>query len=304
MPRIIDTHMHIFTKDEYKCMNKFWKPLFSYLYHKEIKTEEEVRDFFPTEEELVEMYRKAGAVAMPTAWDAETATGDPPTTNDKVAELVKKYPDVFITGWAMVDPWKGVKALEEIERAIKELKLIGVKFQQTAQAFHVNDRHFYPMWDLIQDLGVPVQLHGGYTGLGVGMPGALGVKLTYNRIFPDMEDLAVDFPKIKIIILHVCDPWVEEAIALARHKGNVFRECSGMWPKYFPEPMVYDMNRRLKEKFMFGTDVPLFNLEELIKQHEEMNYRPGVLENLFWKNTIRILGEDLERVGVNIREWE
>jgi hypothetical protein len=87
------------------------------------------------------------------------------------------------------------------------------------------------------------------------------------------------------------------------HKGNVYRETSGMYPRYFPEAMKYEMNRRLQDKYMFGSEYNLFPLDQLIKQHEENGYRPGFLEKLFYKNAIRILGENLERLGANLQEW-
>lgn len=284
----IDTHAHAYTKKEWRCMYKFWKPLQKYLYHRDV-TDEEIEAGFPDEAGLAQAYLDTGCVGMPVAWDAETATGDPPTKNDYIAQLCKDYPEAFPYGWACVDPWKGWRALEEAERAIKELGLIGVKFQQTAQAFHVNDKRFYPLWDLLQDLGAPIQLHGGYTGLGTGVPGAMGVKLMHNAIFPDMEDIATEFPRLKIFILHVCDPWTKEATALAMHCDNVYRECSGMWPKYFPEDMHYEMNRRLQDKFVWGTDYPLFPIDQLLEQLEQV-LRPNVLEKVLYKNAERILG--------------
>jgi len=148
-----------------------------------------------------------------------------------------------------------------------------------------------------------IQLHTGYSGLGTGLPGGGGIKLRYTRPIPDFDDLAADFPKLKIIAMHVGDPWVEELNAVTMHKGNVYRETSGMWPRYFPEAMKYEMNRRLQDKYMFGSEYNLFPLDQLVKQHEENEYRPGFLEKLFYKNAIRILGENLERIGVNLKEW-
>ena len=52
----------------------------------------------------------------------------------------------------MVDPWRGRKGLEEIEHAIKDLGLLGVKYQPPVQGFSPNDRQFYPIWDLLQSL--------------------------------------------------------------------------------------------------------------------------------------------------------
>ena len=94
----------------------------------------------------------------------------------------------------MVDPWRGRKGLEEIEHAIKNLGLLGVKYQPPVQDFSPNDRQFYPIWDLLQSLGAPALIHCGTTAIGAGEPGGLGYKLghagrsptstTWPRIFP------------------------------------------------------------------------------------------------------------------------
>jgi hypothetical protein len=298
---IIDTHFHPYTKVEWKCMKKLRQQLELYLYH-HYPTEEEVADKAPTDEEMAENYRKLGVVGMPVGWDAETAWNDPPTNNDYVASLVKRFPDVFITGWACVDPWKGELALREAERSIRELNLIGIKFQQAAQAFNVADRRFYPLWDLCQELGAPIQLHGGYTGLGSGAGGAMGVRLSYMMPM-DVDTIAADFPNLKIFVLHVGDPWLAEFSEIAWHKKNIYRECSGMWPRYFPKEKVHEMNGRLQDKYVFGTDYPLFPIEGLVEEHVNWNYKPGVLEKIMYKNTINILGDELERVGVDLRRF-
>ncbi|MFC1968558.1 amidohydrolase family protein [Chloroflexota bacterium] len=315
MPRIIDVHCHPFTKTGWKSLGKLRVHLERYLYKKEDATPESTTAEAPTEEEWAQEYIKNGVVAMPVAWDAESAMGESgpdaiyeQTTNDYIADLVKRFPDAIITGWGSVDPWKGVRALEEIERCIKELKLIGIKYQQTAQAFHVNDHRFYPMWDLCQNLGAPVQFHTGYTGLGGGAPGGLGIKLRYAmNIIPDVDDVAADFPKLKIIMLHPAEGRDDDAVLVCRHKGNVYREISGMWPRYIPESaprLWYEQNRRLQDKIMFGSEYNLFPLDRIIEQHKQLEYRPGILEKLFYKNAVRILGEELERVGVDLKEWE
>ena len=82
-----------------------------------------------------------------------------------IRDRCKAYPDVFLPGWAMVDPWRGRKGLEEIEHAIKTLGLIGVKYQPPVQGFSPNDKLFYPIWDLLQSLGAPVLIHCGTTAI-------------------------------------------------------------------------------------------------------------------------------------------
>lgn len=304
----IDTHFHPWTKKEWVSIRSLRMGLDKYLFHREFTEADEVAKA-PTEDEMAQTYRKFNCVGTPVAWDSETFSGDPPTTNDYIAKLVKTYPDVFITGWACVDPLKGDKAVKEADRAINKLKLIGIKFQQATQGFKVNDPKYKPLWKLINEMKIPVQLHTGYTGLGTGDPGARGIKLQYNRPFPDMEDIACEYPDIKIFALHIGDPWTEEVTALARHCANVYRECSGMLPRYWPEEFWYEMNRRLQDKFVWGTDYPLFNLDILnelksLKDPEgKKGHREGILEKVLWKNAITILGDDLKRVGVDLARW-
>ena len=313
LPRIIDVHCHPYTKVGWRSLGKFRMHLEKYLYKKDI-TPEQVTKEAPTDEEWVQVYRELGVVAMPVGWDAETAMapGDPlyqSNSNDYIASLRDRFPDVVITGWGSVDPWKGWRAQEEAVRCVKELKLIGLKFQQVGQAFMVSDKRFYPLWDTCQEMGIPVQFHSGFTGLGSGAPGALGTKLKYTmNLIPDFDDVAADFPRMKIIFLHPTDGREEDAVLICRHKGNVYRELSGMWPEYISvtSPHTWsELNRRQREKYMFASEFNLFPLDGILWQHMQLDYREGILEGMFYKNTINILGEELERnAGVNLKEWK
>ena len=311
-PRIIDIHCHPYTKTGWTSLGKFRVHLEKYLYKKDA-TPESVTEEAPTDEEWVQVYRELGVACMPVGWDAEThmAPGDPvyqPNTNDYIASLRDRFPDVVIAGWGSVDPWKGWKACEEAIRCVKELKLIGLKFQQVGQAFFVSDKRFYTLWDLCQEMKIPVQFHSGFTGLGSGAPGGMGTKLKYTmNLIPDFDDVAADFPNLKIILLHPTDGREEDAVLICRHKGNVFRELSGMWPEYIEHSSPhtwYELNRRQRDKYMFGSEFNLFPLDGIIWQHMQLPYRDGVLERKFYRNTINILGEEMERVGINLKEWE
>jgi len=314
-PRIIDIHTHPYTKVGWRSLGKFRVYLDSYLYGRE-STPESITEAAPTEDEWVEPFRELGVAVTPVGWDATTnmryIQNDPlyrNNYNDEIAAMRDKYPDVVITGWGAVDPWQGRKALAEVERCHKELNLIGLKFQQVGQAFHVNDRQFYPLWDLCQDLGMPIQLHTGFTGLGSGAPGSMGLKISYTmQIFPDIDDIAADFPNLKIIMLHPSDGRDEDAMLLCRLKGNVYRELSGMWPEYIGHVSPhtwYEMNRRQRNEYMFGSEFNLFPLDGVLWQHMQLPYRDGILEDhVFYKNTINILGEEMERVGIDLKEWE
>ena len=318
LPRIIDIHCHPYTKLGWRSLGKFRVHLERYLYKKENATTESITEEAPTDEEWVQVFRELGVACMPVGWDSETAMTDPniygpddlymSNTNDYIASLRDRFPDVVITGWGSVDPWKGWRAQEEAVRCVKELKLIGLKFQQVGQAFNVSDKQFYPLWDTCQEMGIPIQLHSGYTGLGSGAPGGMGTKLKYTMgIIPDFDDVAADFPNLKIIMLHPSDGRDEDAVLVCRHKGNVFRELSGMWPEYIPTSSPhtwYELNRRQREKYMFASEFNLYPLDGVIWQWMQQPLREGILEGMFYKNTINILGEELERnAGVSLKEW-
>lgn len=160
--RAVDTHVHPGTKEDViDCGGKYIEDAFRF-FGKKVEA--------LTEEALAQQYQSLNIMGVLLAWDAETNTGNKRLTNEYIAGLVKKYPKTFI-GFAGVDPWKGKVAIQEVEIAIKDLGLRGVKFQQAAQAFYPSDERFYPLWEKIAELKVPVLFHMGNTGYGAGVPG-------------------------------------------------------------------------------------------------------------------------------------
>jgi predicted TIM-barrel fold metal-dependent hydrolase len=243
-----------------------------------------------TDEEMAQDFRELDIKAILIGWDAESMSGyDTSDTNDEVARLIKKFPDVFIGGWAMIDPWKGKAAIRELERCVKELGLMGLKFQQALQAFFPNDRRFYPLYEKCVELKIPVSFHTGTTGAGAGMPGGHGVRLKYTMPVPHIDDVAADFPELTIIMIHPAWPWHEEQIAVLLHKGNVYADLSGWAPKYFPEVIKREVNGRLQDKFMFGSDYPEIPPKRWLQEFESGGYKPEVMEKVLYKNAQRIL---------------
>lgn len=233
---------------------------------------------------LVDLDVKAVLVAVA----AECATGQPGTSNDHIAELVTRYPQAFLAGYACVDPWRGKAALAEIERAVGTLGLRGVKFHPILQAFAPNDRRFYPIYDLCSSLGVPIQFHTGMTGVGLGMKGS-GIHLRFGHPLA-LDDIAADFPDLSIIACHASWPWQEEMLMVLLHKPNVYNELSGWSPRYFSEALKREIAGRLQDKFLFGSDYPALTHERLFADWEAGGYPPEVLEKIYYKNAQRLFG--------------
>ncbi|MFY9610440.1 MAG: amidohydrolase family protein [Blastocatellia bacterium] len=246
MPKAIDMHVHLPTASFLDgAIKPFREPAEAFF-----------RSRVPLREmdEVARLYDDLDIVGVLLAWDAETATGLPPLSNDEVSAVVAKYPGRFV-GFASVDPWKGKRAVAEMERAIKELGLIGAKFHPGIQAFYPNDTRFYPLYEEITRLGVPALFHTGTNGLGAGTPGGMGVKLDFTRPIY-LDHVAADFPGLTVIGAHPAWPWHEEMLAIIGHKSNVFMDLSGWSPKYIPKVIMDEARSRLQDRILFGSDYP------------------------------------------------
>ena len=243
-------------------------------------------------EDTAKEYSDLDMMAVLLAWDAESNTGLPRLTNDFIARNVKEFPEVFL-GFASVDPWKGKMAIAEVERAIEELGLIGVKFQQSAQAFYPDDERFYPLWQKISDLGVPALFHMGTTGFGAYAPGGHGIKLGYSRPIPHVDNVAADFPDLSVICAHPGWPWEEEVLAIAMHKTNVFMDLSGWTPKAIPKSVIKQANRGLADRYMFGTDYPVLRPGYWVEAFEQVDFKDEVRPKILLENAKRILKLDI-----------
>ena len=156
--------------------------------------------------------------------------------------------------------WRYELAVRELERSVRELGLKGAKFHPGRQEFYPNDRRFAELFDTAANLGVPVLFHTGMLAAGAGTPGGRGQRLDYTRPIY-LDHLAADFPSLTIIAAHPSWPWADEALAVARHKSNVFLDLSGYSPKYIPPQYVQFANTLLQDQMLFGSDYPFITPE-------------------------------------------
>ena len=257
--------------------------------------EESLRSYFRLNdppklaEELYTRYSEWDILGVVFSVDAETVTGDSPDTNDYVAELVDAHPEQFI-GFATVDPWKDDRAVAELERAITQLGLKGLKLHPIHQAFFPDDTRFYPLYEKCAELGVPVLFHSGFAAAGIGMPGGGGMKLKYSAPIPHIDDVAADFPDLTVIMAHPAWPWVEEQIAVALHKPNVFIDLSGWAPRYIPPALIHEANTRLQDKVLFGSDFPYLPPDRWLSGFDQLEIRDEIRPKILLENAKRVLG--------------
>ncbi len=164
----------------------------------------------------------------------------------------------------------------------------GFKFHPNLQAFFPNDPEHYPLYGAIEATGLPVVFHSGHTGVGAGRPGGGGIRLKYsNPMFVD--DVAVDFPEMPIVLAHPSFPWQDEAISVALHKPNVYIDLSGWSPKYFPANLVQYANTLLRDRVLFGSDYPVITPDRWLADFERLDIKPEVRPLILKENAARLL---------------
>jgi predicted TIM-barrel fold metal-dependent hydrolase len=277
--RIIDLHCYPGTKEWIACQGPYVEALAKYWKREWVGK---------SEDEVLKEFTEAGVEACLVALDLETTIKTPPVTNEYVHAMWQRHPKRIIQCWGALEPSKK-NVLEETKKAVKQLGFIGFHFHPIMQHFAVNDRRYYPMFELIDELKAAVMVDVGTTGMGAGMPGGMGAKIRHAHPGA-IDELAADFPNLKIVMAHPGWPWVEETTAVALHKGNVYWEMSGWAPKYFPGNLKVDMRGRLQDKIMFGSDYPSMPYARILKEWQELGYSEAVMEKIFHQNAERILG--------------
>ncbi len=242
----------------------------------------------PTIPETIAYYRERRIGLVMFTVDAEGEMGRRRIPNEEVAQAAAENSDIMIA-FASIDPARGKMGVREARRLIEEHGVKGFKFHPTAQGFFPNDRKAYPLYEVIAAAQLPAIFHSGHSGMGTGMRGGGGLRLKYSN--PTyLDDVAVDFPDMPIIIAHPSWPWQDEALSICLHKPNVYIDLSGWSPKYFAPQLVHYANTLLKEKVLFGSDFPLLTPDRWLKDFEAAAFKPEVRPLILKENAIRLLG--------------
>ena len=242
----------------------------------------------PTVPQTAQHYREQNIAAVIFPVDAERETGYRRYKNEEVAELAAQHSDILIP-FASIDPAKGKLGAREARNLVENYGVQGFKFHPTMQGFYPNDRMAYTLYEAIAETGKPALFHTGQTGVGSGMPGGNGMRLKYSNPMY-IDDVAVDFPEMPIILAHPSFPWQEEALSVAQHKPNVYIDLSGWSPKYFPPILVRYANTLLRKKMLFGSDWPMIAPEKWLDAFDQADFRDEVRPLILKDNAAKLLG--------------
>jgi predicted TIM-barrel fold metal-dependent hydrolase len=235
---------------------------------------------------LAEYYRSRKIAFVIFGVD-ERLTGKPRVSNEEVIQFANDNSDIAIP-FASIDPRRGADGVQEAKRLVSAGVVRGLKLHPPVQQFFPNDRIAYPLYEIFAEARLPVIFHTGHSGIGTGLPGGGGVRLKYGNPLP-IDDVAVDFPALPIIMAHPSFPWQDEAISICLHKPNVYIDLSGWSPKYFSPTLIQYANTLLKNKVMFGSDYPLITPDRWLSDFQKIAIRDEVRPLILKGNAVRLL---------------
>jgi predicted TIM-barrel fold metal-dependent hydrolase len=201
---------------------------------------------------------------------------------EQVAGYCRKHPERF-SGLAGVDPFRGMTGVRELEVAVKELGFVGAHLYPHWFGLAPDHAKYYPYYAKCCELDIPIMMQ-------------VGQNLVYNpeRPLPSvgrpitLDQVAIDFPELKLIGIHIGIPWADEMIAMAWKHKNVYIGVDAYAPKYWPQSLIHYLNTYGQDKVLFGTDWPVIDPERAIKEIADLNLREEPMQKLMRDNALRV----------------
>lgn len=165
-----------------------------------------------------------------------------------------------------VDPTQGPEAVsEQIQLWDATPELSGIKLFPGYRPFYPHDRRLDPVYEYAHQRKLPILIHTGDTMDPQGL-------VKYARPV-EVDEAAVRFRDVPIVLCHFGNPWVDEAAEVVYKNKNVYADTSGLLahPSHpLFDRMVELCRRRLlegilmvgsAERILYGSDWPLLDLK-------------------------------------------
>ena len=204
---------------------------------------------------------------------------------ERVHEICERYPDRF-SGLAGVDPFRGMQGLRDLEHAVKKLGFVGAHLYPHWFGLPPDHAKYYPYYAKCCELDVPIMMQ-------------IGHNLVYSRErrLPSvgrpicLDQVAIDFPELKLIGIHIGVPWTDEAISMAWKHENIYLAGDAYAPKHWPKSFVHYANTYGSHKVLFGTDWPVIDPERAVREVDALGFRPEAKQKLMRDNALAVFSK-------------
>ena len=200
----------------------------------------------------------------------------------QVARWVDAHPDRF-SGLAGLDPTRGIAQLTDLRHAVHDLGFVGAHAYPHWFSLPPDAAQWYPSYATCAELGVPLMLQVGQNLIyqkDVRLPSVARPIL--------LDRVAIDFPELTLIGIHVGTPWADEMIAMAWKHANVFIGIDAYAPRHLPASLVRYMDSYGSHKVLFGTDWPVIAPGRAVAEVAELGLRPAAHAQVMRGNALDV----------------
>ena len=280
MDGIIDIVVNLFTPQEVELGQTGLDEDFK----KQVRMPEEMRSGVTIDQYLVKMDHagierslliavRAGDIRVPESFEIPYS---------RVYEICQEHPARF-SGLAGIDPFRGMTGLKDLEEAVNDMGFVGAHLYPHWCELPPDHAKYYPYYAKCCELDIPIMMQVGHNLI-----------YSRNRRLPSvgkpiyLDQVAIDFPELKLIGIHIGIPWTEEMISMCWKHENVFTAGDAYAPKYWPESFVHYANSYGKNKVMFGTDWPVIDPIRAVKEVEDLGFREEAKKLIMRDNALKV----------------
>lgn len=210
-----------------------------------------------------------------------------PPTRD-VVQATEEFDNIFTVAGVSIQHYKE-RDLREMSDFLAAGKVKGLKLYPGYEPFYPYDERCRVIYDLAVEFDVPVMIHTGDTYT----PKA---KVRYAHPL-NIDDVAVDFPDVKLIICHIGNPWIRDCMEVVYKNANVWADVSGLVLGNFEDKFERYMLAQITEMItyagepeylLFGTDWPICGMGSYLKFMRGLDLSDNAREKIMWQNAARL----------------
>ena len=199
---------------------------------------------------------------------------------------LRAFPKRFI-GLATISPHDGMRGVRELVRLVKEHGFGALRVSSLYNMVPASDRRYYPLYAKCVELDIPVRI---YTNMNYA------TDRPYDLGHPrHLDQIAMDFPELRIVAGLSGWPWVNDTVALVRRHPNLYCDTASHRPRYFGvagsgwEQFLQFGNTLLQDKVMVGLSWEAFGqpMETLVEEYAALPLKDAVLEKWLYGNAQR-----------------
>jgi pentatricopeptide repeat protein len=210
--------------------------------------------------------------------------------------LIAGYKNLLLAGSIKIKNNKNFHDdVDVLRKAILGKEIIAVKLYPGYEHFYANDDACDPVYELCQQMHIPVIFHSGDTWWKISN----SIIRYANPLY--IDDVAVRFPKLRILIAHLGNPWIRETAEVLYKNRNVYTDLSGIlyinqhlgrFEKRYNEGLKNQLLDLVAycgttRKLLFGSDFPLYSQGLYLDFiHGISEFTARDLNNILYKNAL------------------